>query len=186
MGNDRLTAATRAAASGCIEDMQLCIEFKCDLNKRDGNGDTPLMIACKERERDMVSMLVRQPGVDVNLSDGSGRNVVILCSQFGYADNLEILLTVPNIDVVHRDEEGMTAFDHAVSCNQKQCAKQLHQFKNMQGIVDEPKTVEMTDARSDENQNEDEQIVVVIRSPSSESKVVLHGSDSVDRQIYGD
>jgi len=155
---DYLTAPTRAAKTGCAPDLHLCIELGCDLNKVDGNGHTPLLIACKEREIEIVEILIEYANkygarkVDLNKPDKDGRTAVIIVTQYGYNDVLQLLLdTAQDIDVVHRDNEGISAFEHAISCNQKKCAKLIHQYKKERNIEERPSKMEHDEDRQSDS-----------------------------------
>eukprot|EP01083_Nonionella_stella_P306317 1072370_1 len=134
----KLTAPTRAAKNGSPQDLYLCIELGCNLNKMDGYGHTPLLIACKERETSIVDILITQCNrhtVDIDKPDGNGRTAAIIATQYGYNDVLQLLLAkAHDIDITKTDNEGKTAFEHAMACNQKKCAKLIfdHQEKSNQ------------------------------------------------------
>ena len=159
--SDRLTGPTRAAKNGQTEDIHLCMELGCNLNKMDGNGHTPLLIACKEREIGIIKILIHEANthgvnkVDLNKTDKNGRTAIIISTQYGYDDVLETLLNEGNdVDVVHRDNEGVSAFEHAISCNQKKCAKLIHQYKKKHNIQETE--LKRKDQQDDNDENSEE------------------------------
>eukprot|EP01083_Nonionella_stella_P052029 138225_1 len=47
----------------------------------------------------------------------------LLPPQYGYNDVLLLLTKAHDIDITKADNEGKTAVEHAMACNQKKCAK---------------------------------------------------------------
>eukprot|EP00485_Elphidium_margaritaceum_P009729 CAMPEP_0202711482 /NCGR_PEP_ID=MMETSP1385-20130828/23291_1 /ASSEMBLY_ACC=CAM_ASM_000861 /TAXON_ID=933848 /ORGANISM="Elphidium margaritaceum" /LENGTH=243 /DNA_ID=CAMNT_0049371229 /DNA_START=108 /DNA_END=835 /DNA_ORIENTATION=- len=112
----------------------------------DGDGHTPLLIACKEREVVIVRLLVQQANlygrkrVDLNKTDADGRTAIIIATQYGYLNVLETLLNDAKpalVNVLHRDHAGKTAFEHALECNQKKCARLIHAYKKRYHLSDD-------------------------------------------------
>lgn len=58
-----------------LEQLKMLIAAGADLNARDGNGFTPMMIAAMENRYDMVFMML-QAGADPTIKLGSGATIV--------------------------------------------------------------------------------------------------------------
>jgi len=89
----------------------LLLEKGVDLNTKNSNGMTPLMVAVMNRYPEMVHILIRAGG-NVNDRDNDGNTPLILCDVYSIA---EILLKVDGIDVNARNKDGVTALWRMVS-----------------------------------------------------------------------
>lgn len=49
-----------ASDKGCLDIADLLIKYKADVNKRDSNGDTPLMAACRNGHLEVVELLLEK------------------------------------------------------------------------------------------------------------------------------
>lgn len=49
-----------ASVKGCLDIVELLIKYEVDVNKRDTNGDTPLMSACRNGHLDVVELLLEK------------------------------------------------------------------------------------------------------------------------------
>ena len=73
------TLAQRAVESGVVRSVEILAEqekFDC-WNVPDGKGDTPVMIALKEGETEIVKILVGCPRVDLTIRDKEGWTLVM-------------------------------------------------------------------------------------------------------------
>ena len=49
-----------ASDKGCLDIVDLLVKYKADVNKRDGDGDTPLMAACRKGHMEVVEFLLEK------------------------------------------------------------------------------------------------------------------------------
>jgi len=86
------TLLHRAADYGATRCIQLLLERGAELDVRDAEGRTPLILACEERSEESVdALLAAGPSVDAVAADGTtALNVAI---RFGDTDTVEKLLT---------------------------------------------------------------------------------------------
>ena len=80
----------------CHFQMTLLLESGCDVNSRNGNSDTPLMVALyqlrnkEQRERAIKQLL--EAGADVNARNGQGRTPLMFACALDQADSIRLLL----------------------------------------------------------------------------------------------
>lgn len=85
-----------------------------DINVRDANGQTPLMVACQlANSEDVIRLLLSQRGVEVDARDNRGLSAFHLAAMklSTQSDGAHLLLSsFPSLDVETSDSEGTTAF----------------------------------------------------------------------------
>lgn len=78
------SSALHMAANHLDESYPDCVEclldYKCDVNLRDGDGDTPLYLAVKTEDRDSIRILLNH-GADPYLANDNGFNVFSLMDE---------------------------------------------------------------------------------------------------------
>ncbi|CAI2356035.1 unnamed protein product [Caenorhabditis sp. 36 PRJEB53466] len=86
-----------------------CIRMGADVNARDNDANTPLMLAVRTRRSKLVIMLLRA-GSDPTMIDKSDRNVLHLTASYSDYPIMKILLTNRNLrkDIDQMDRNGMT------------------------------------------------------------------------------
>ncbi|BBJ32182.1 hypothetical protein RAS_12910 [Rickettsia asiatica] len=58
-----------AAAEGSISDVRIYLHRKCDVNKQDINGNTPLHHAYEKGNKEVIKILLQSHGIDKNIQD---------------------------------------------------------------------------------------------------------------------
>lgn len=80
-----------------------------DVNMKDSDGQTPLLLACQKKQAfNIVALLLAVKNIDVNLSDNNGVTPLHTSCGRGYEDIVRLLLTTPNIKVNITDHNGST------------------------------------------------------------------------------
>ena len=90
------------------------------------NRATPLMMACKRGDLDVV-YLSFDFEADFNLVDTSGRTPLIYASAHGHGKVAKRILENRDVDIDHQDADGMTALMYASAHNYVKVAKILRE-----------------------------------------------------------
>jgi|GEM_PF-2242482 ankyrin repeat protein len=94
-------------------DMLLRANPGIDVNIRDNNGRTALMLAAVGGHREVVDRLLQVRGIDVNMPTRIGETALMQAAERGHGEVVDRLLLVPGIDVDVRNNQGQTALDLA-------------------------------------------------------------------------
>jgi hypothetical protein len=87
----QMTALCAASKIGNIEIVRLLLEAHADIEAKDLNEETPLMLACLEGHADVVRILL-EANADVNAKNIKGDTPLIFAADSGDADTVRILL----------------------------------------------------------------------------------------------
>ena len=49
-----------ACQRGCLDVVELLLQYSVEVNQEDGSGNTPLMEACKNGHKDIVELLLKK------------------------------------------------------------------------------------------------------------------------------
>ena len=83
---------THYAACGGVENVQVLLGLDgIRWNEKDDNGDTPVMIAFKNKKYDVVKILINVVNVDTDIRNNEGNTLEDLARQEGTTDILELL-----------------------------------------------------------------------------------------------
>jgi hypothetical protein len=106
-------ALNSAIMSGQVENVRALIGQGANVNWRDANGFTPLIIAARYTDNvDIVKVLIEK-GADVNADDKSGQTAVMQAAWYGHADVVRVLAE-KGADLNMKDTlVGFTALMHA-------------------------------------------------------------------------
>ena len=99
------------SASGNLEQAQLLIEHGVDVNIKDTNGDTALILAADKGHTEIVQLLLDR-GADVTDKNQNGKTALLLAAMSGHT-NIAQLLLERGADVNARDRDGGTALLYA-------------------------------------------------------------------------
>ncbi|HJD59946.1 MAG TPA: ankyrin repeat domain-containing protein [Rickettsia endosymbiont of Omalisus fontisbellaquei] len=61
-----------AASEGNISDVRIYLHRKCDVNKQDINGKTPLHHAYEKGNKEIIEVLLQYHDIDTNIQDNKG------------------------------------------------------------------------------------------------------------------
>ena len=107
-----------------LQDTELLLDYGADVDGRDADGYTPLMVATGELE--IAQLLVRH-GANVNAVTVTGWSVLMAAVVHGTPSLIRFLLE-KGADPELKDEDGMTALAHAVRTNREENAAMLGQL----------------------------------------------------------
>ena len=62
-----------------------------ELNAQDGDGNTPLLIACQRCNETIVRYLIKA-GADVTIQNNKGKTAMELCSERGFNSAIELMM----------------------------------------------------------------------------------------------
>jgi ankyrin repeat protein len=104
-------AFIKEVRTGNRENVELFIKAGIDINSKDKDESTPLMIASEKGDLQMAQLLI-QNGADVNAKNIDGYTALMYAA---YTGNIQIaeLLIKNNADVNARDKDGWTALRYA-------------------------------------------------------------------------
>jgi hypothetical protein len=101
-------AARMGGASAWIAVMLLCLSFSriFDLNERDFEGNTPLLLACGSQDL-VLAMMLKGLGADVNKANDQGDTPLLLACQAGSVEVATMLMDA-GADVNKANDQGNT------------------------------------------------------------------------------
>ena len=111
-GQDATTALHEAIKLYHTNVVQVLIDAGADIEKKDSQGRTPLLLACEEGYA--VKMLV-QAGAELRVTDTNGDTCLIAASSEGHTETVRYLVGLGQVDVDQVGRFGMTALHKAVS-----------------------------------------------------------------------
>ena len=95
-----------------------------NINFRDEEGRTPLMIAAFNNSYEVVLELLKRKTNDVNAQSDEGKTALMFASQTGFVDVVRLLLS-NGASIEVKDIKGNTALIYAVSSNQIPATEEL-------------------------------------------------------------
>ena len=96
-----------AAKKGNIEVVKLLLKENTDVNIRNEDGWTALMLASHNGHMQVIEVLLKE-NADVNIQSEKGMTALMLASRYGHTQIVELLIK-ENADVNDQDKEGWTA-----------------------------------------------------------------------------
>ena len=79
-----------------------------DVNKRDPNNRTVLMVAAGLNKIQLMKLILEQPSIEVNLTDVDGATALYSAACRGNSEAVKLLLADPRVDVNCKDPNGDT------------------------------------------------------------------------------
>ena len=107
--SDKNAKLFKASLEGNIQDIQIALAEGADVNIKDTDGNTALMLASanKNHANEIVKLLLDK-GADINAKDNYGQTDLILAAYNGFTEVVKLLLD-RGADVNTKMQDGMTA-----------------------------------------------------------------------------
>jgi len=90
--NTKETKLTLECKKENIEEVKKLINKGLDINKKNDDGDTPLIIACKNNNKDLVECLLMDNRIDINKKSDYGINPLMVTCYFKNKEIMDYLL----------------------------------------------------------------------------------------------
>mmetsp|Transcript_8829 Transcript_8829/g.7890 ORF Transcript_8829/g.7890 Transcript_8829/m.7890 type:complete len:346 (-) Transcript_8829:20-1057(-) len=100
-----------AAQGGNIQDCESLLKLNPDINWRNPDGETSILIACKRGHTNVVRLLAIN-NANVNICGKDSYGPIHICTLRGDADTLQVLLD-HNVDLNLKTSDGLTALNIA-------------------------------------------------------------------------
>jgi Ankyrin repeats (3 copies) len=111
----------------------LVVMNKSTVNSRDGTGSSPIHVASKINDIDMVCRLVEW-GSLINCQDNSGKTPIMIAAMKGFREMAELLLELGG-DLNVQDHKGYTAVIHAEQNDHFQLMDRLIELGGNKGLA---------------------------------------------------
>ncbi|KAM6513247.1 hypothetical protein FALCPG4_015697 [Fusarium falciforme] len=121
--NHRLLWAAKHGDEAVVK--QLLEQDGIDLNPRDNNGRTPLILAVVCGHEAVVKQLLEQDGIDLNPRDGIDRTPLSLAAESGRGAVMRLLLKKDGVELNPKDNNGRTPLSSAAWNGCKEAVEQL-------------------------------------------------------------
>lgn len=96
----------QACARNRIFTLKRLIRNGVDINARDADGKTPLMICCKMNSIWCLKILLAQPGIDVNALDEDKNTALIIACSYDHHKCVKCLMKYPGVLLNHINKYG--------------------------------------------------------------------------------
>nr|XP_817112.1 hypothetical protein, conserved [Trypanosoma cruzi]EAN95261.1 hypothetical protein, conserved [Trypanosoma cruzi]PWV10463.1 hypothetical protein C3747_69g112 [Trypanosoma cruzi]RNC56677.1 putative ankyrin repeat family protein [Trypanosoma cruzi] len=117
-----------AAFNGDLEMIRILLEFKPNLELRNYDNNTPLIMAAKGHQNSAIKLLV-DAGAEVNLRTPTGGTAAHFAASMGYVDTVRCLVEL-GADVMHEDSETGTLLHWAAHSGDINCiGEMIYGFK---------------------------------------------------------
>lgn len=117
----------RAVEEGSADIIRVILTTRqdSDVNMKDANGRTPLLLSILYRKREITRMLLEREDVDVNSRDRYKQSALTWVTATGNKEIFEWLLVKQEIDLISKDTEGWTPLMYAAAVNSVDIVKGL-------------------------------------------------------------
>ena len=111
MGGVGKSPLSLAVAASCLEVVRIFThKSQCNVNLGDEDGVTPLMLASKKGDLQVMGLLLQRPDIEVNAQTVSHRTTALILSILDrQQEALVKLISIPGIDVNLKKRNGDTA-----------------------------------------------------------------------------
>jgi len=110
MGGIRKSGGTEGAILKRLSEVR-----RLDPNRKDSDGNTPLMLAVESGSIDLIESLLKFPTIDVNVIDQKGVPLLSRAVQRSNSEILKILLKASNVNIDILDSEGRSLLYYAIA-----------------------------------------------------------------------
>ena len=120
------TPLYEASQNGSLDIVKLLAENKADLNKRAGNGVSPIDIAFQNDHLDIMKYLIEQ-GADINSTDNDGMSLISKAIVKKSKDSVDLVkyLIEKGAKINRQSNDGWTPLHEAVQANNKEIVQIL-------------------------------------------------------------
>lgn len=116
-----------AAFNGDLEMMRMLFEFRPNLQLKNYDGNTPMIMAAKGHQNDAIKLLV-DAGADVNFRASTGATAAHFAASMGYVDTVRYLVKL-GADTMHENCETGTLLHWAAHSGDIDCiGAMLYEF----------------------------------------------------------
>lgn len=120
-GQEMAQAASASIPNHSLAMVTALLKAGADVNSRDEYGATALSRASYRGNKDLVQLLLAQPGIKLDQPNVDGQTALMLAAENGHAEIVDLLLKA-GADVSITDEAGASAIAHAERTLAKQQA----------------------------------------------------------------
>ena len=92
--------------------VKVLIDAGADIETRDKDSRTPLVLSCEKGNLPIVKMLV-EAGAEVRAIDKYGYACLVLAAVYGHTETVRFLVSLPDVDMSHVDKYGNTVVIYA-------------------------------------------------------------------------
>ena len=101
-----------------IKILELLLKKGSDINQKDGNGNTPLILSIKSKFNKISKFLLENKNININITNNIGETALHVACNYEQESIIEILLDNKEIDINIQDTENKyTSLMYAVSLN---------------------------------------------------------------------
>jgi len=114
-----------ASSKGNVEIIDLLVQSGARINELDGEGNSPLAIASKNKQSAAISALLKVPDIDLELRNNAGVTALWIAAAEGFEEGVKLLIAAgARANTV--DLQGTSAFQIAVKNSHFKTAELLH------------------------------------------------------------
>ncbi len=114
-----------------FEILDLLNEGNLDINVKDKDGRTALILAVEHKHISIVDSLRKYKNIDINVKDKNDRTALMLAVEHKHVSIVNSLLKYKNIDINTKDKNDMTALMLAVEHKNVSAVDSLRKYKNI-------------------------------------------------------
>ncbi len=152
INDSRDTLLIKAVQSDSYTITKFLIDNGADINHNNVSYDTPILIAIRQKNIEICSLLLSDDSIDITKSDNKNNTVLMLIAQSEEnMINIAEQILVKNIDIDHQNLDGDTALIIAIRYNQKDIISTLIKLDVDQTIKNKKKKSAYDIAKSNKN-----------------------------------
>ena len=125
----RLPMLHLAAHQGWMDiAIYLITKYKCDINRKESNGRTPLYYAASNNHLEMVRYFINEQHCDPMTRDNDGDTPLHIACRYGNANVVQYLLSTGKVDLLAENNNKETPVDIATQINSYDLLKLFQSF----------------------------------------------------------